>query len=106
MVAARCTLPTRTATSSRLSMNLPSAPNALVEAEKEAARQFSLLRRVAAWAVHAYTASGVVAGFFPPRATRLGGDRGDPPLCRCAGVCWPTLRHPRRAGYSQSGFPG
>src|SRR3989442_4966504 len=67
MVAARCTLLTRTAISSRFSMNLPSAPNALVEAEKEAARQFSLLRRVAAWAVHAYTASGVVAGFLALR---------------------------------------
>ncbi len=53
-------------------MNLPSAPNALVEAEKEAARQFSLLRRVAAWAVHAYTASGVMAGFLALRATFLG----------------------------------
>ena len=53
-------------------MNLPSAPNALVEAEKEAARQFSLLRRAAAWAVHAYTASGVVAGFLALRATFLG----------------------------------
>ena len=53
-------------------MNLPSAPNALVEAEQEATRQFSLLRRVAAWAVHAYTASGVVAGFLALCATFRG----------------------------------
>src|SRR2546425_3721001 len=104
MVAARCTLPTRTATSSRLSMNLPSAPNALVEAEKEAARQFSLLRRVAAWAVHAYTASGVVAGLFSPRAPLLCGGRAAPPWVLVAGLIEPTHRPPRPAGKVQTGI--
>ncbi|MBI3300940.1 MAG: CDP-diacylglycerol O-phosphatidyltransferase [Deltaproteobacteria bacterium] len=56
-------------------MNPPSAPSVLVEAENEATRRFSLLRRAAAWAVHTYTASGAVAGFLALRATFLGRPR-------------------------------
>src|SRR2546425_5402172 len=104
MVAARCTLPTRTATSSRLSMNLPSAPNALVEAEKEAARQFSLLRRVAAWAVHAYTASGVVAGFFSPRAPFPCEAPAAPPWLLVSGLIDATPGTPAPAGQNKKGF--
>jgi phosphatidylcholine synthase len=51
-------------------MNPPSAPNGLAEATT--APRFSRLHQAAAWAVHAYTASGVVAGFFALRATFSG----------------------------------
>ncbi len=53
-------------------MNQPSAPSTLAEARAEAAERFSLLRTIAAWAVHAYTASGAVVGFLALRATFLG----------------------------------
>ncbi len=53
-------------------MNQPSAPSTLAEAQAEAAEQFSLLRKMAAWAVHAYTASGAVVGFLALRATFRG----------------------------------
>src|SRR3989442_14001468 len=104
MAAARCTLPTRTATSSRFSMNLPSAPNALVEAEQEAARQFSLLRRAAAWAVHAYTASGVVAGFFSPLGPVLWGAPISPLLVVLPGRMILPHAPPRPAAECKRGF--
>ncbi len=53
-------------------MNQPSAPSTLAEVRAEAAERFSLLRTIAAWAVHAYTASGAVVGFLALRATFLG----------------------------------
>jgi phosphatidylcholine synthase len=53
-------------------MNPPSAPNVLGEATTEGVPRFSRLRQAAAWAVHAYTASGVVAGFLALRATLSG----------------------------------
>ncbi len=56
-------------------MNQPSAPSILAEAQAEATNQFSLFRKGAAWAVHAYTASGAVAGFLALRATFLGRPR-------------------------------
>ncbi len=45
-------------------MNRPSASNGFAEVNSEQAHSFSLLHKVAAWAVHAYTASGAVAGFL------------------------------------------
>ena len=53
-------------------MNQPSASSTLAEARAEAAGRFSLLHQIAAWAVHAYTASGAVVGFLALRATFLG----------------------------------
>jgi phosphatidylcholine synthase len=53
-------------------MNQLSAASSLAEAEAKTASQFSLLRKIAAWAVHAYTASGAVVGFLALRATFLG----------------------------------
>jgi phosphatidylcholine synthase len=53
-------------------MNPPSAPNGPAEADTAPIRHFSVLRQAAAWAVHAFTASGIVAGFFALRATILG----------------------------------
>jgi phosphatidylcholine synthase len=53
-------------------MNQPSVPSTLAEAGATTATQFSLLRKTAAWAVHAYTASGAVVGFLALRATFLG----------------------------------
>jgi phosphatidylcholine synthase len=53
-------------------MNQLSAPSTLAEAEAKTASRFSLLRQIAAWAVHAYTASGAVVGFLALRATFLG----------------------------------
>jgi len=51
-------------------MNQPSARK--ISAEAETPDRFSPLRQGAAWAVHAYTASGVVVGFLALRATLLG----------------------------------
>ncbi len=45
-------------------MNRPSAGKTFAETDSEAPPSFSLGRYVAAWAVHAYTASGTVAGFL------------------------------------------
>ncbi|HKA56021.1 MAG TPA: CDP-diacylglycerol O-phosphatidyltransferase [Candidatus Binatia bacterium] len=56
-------------------MNQPSAPSVLAEAGVTTATQFSLRRKIAAWAVHAYTASGTVIGFLALRATVLGRPR-------------------------------
>ncbi len=53
-------------------MNPPSAPSTLAEGGAESAERFSRLRQIAAWAVHAYTASGAVVGFLALRATFLG----------------------------------
>ena len=53
-------------------MNPPSAPSVSGEAAGKPAIQFSLPRQAAAWAVHAYTASGLIAGFLALRATFLG----------------------------------
>jgi phosphatidylcholine synthase len=52
-------------------MNQPSAPSVSAEVETGAADTFSLLHKMAAWAVHAYTASGTIAGFLALRATFL-----------------------------------
>ena len=59
-------------TSSKSYMNQPLAPSASAEADSNATRPFSLLRMTAAWGVHAYTASGTVAGFLALRATFAG----------------------------------
>jgi phosphatidylcholine synthase len=56
-------------------MNQLSAPSVLAEAGVTTADQFSLLRKVAAWVVHAYTASGTVIGFLALRAIVLGHPR-------------------------------
>lgn len=53
-------------------MNPPSAPSVSGEAAGESASRFSLLHQAAAWAVHAYTASGMIVGFLALRATFLG----------------------------------
>jgi len=53
-------------------MNLPSAPNGSAEGDSDIPHHFSFLRQAAAWAVHAYTASGTVAGFLALRATIAG----------------------------------
>jgi phosphatidylcholine synthase len=53
-------------------MNLPSVPNPLGEQRTRGLPQFSLWRQTAAWAVHAYTASGAVVGFLALHATVLG----------------------------------
>ena len=45
-------------------MNRLSAHNRFAETDHEASRSFSLLHKAVAWAVHAYTASGAVAGFL------------------------------------------
>jgi len=58
--------------SSRFSMNQPLAPSALAEAGTATADRFSLPHQIVAWSVHAYTASGAVAGFLALRATFLG----------------------------------
>lgn len=50
-------------------MSQPSASSVSVEVSEESARVFSLARKVAAWAVHAYTASGTVAGFLALQAS-------------------------------------
>jgi len=50
-------------------MNRPSAHSTSAEAGHDAAPSSSRLHRAAAWAVHAYTASGAVAGFFVLQAT-------------------------------------
>jgi len=49
-------------------MNLPSAPSKSGEEALNVPLQFSLLRQCAAWSVHAYTASGTVAGFLALQA--------------------------------------
>jgi phosphatidylcholine synthase len=53
-------------------MNRPSAASVSSEVPGVGEAQFSLLRQVAAWCVHLYTASGVVIGFLALRATFLG----------------------------------
>ena len=53
-------------------MNRPLVSSASAEATSDAARSFSVLRTVAAWGVHAYTASGAIAGFLILRATFAG----------------------------------
>jgi phosphatidylcholine synthase len=50
-------------------MNQPSASSVSAEVSAESAHVFSLARKVAAWAVHAYTASGTVAGFLALQAS-------------------------------------
>ena len=50
-------------------MNRPSASSVSAEAPSDAGHSFSFLRTAAAWGVHAYTASGAVAGFLILRAT-------------------------------------
>lgn len=55
--------------SSRSSMNRPSARKPFGERGSEVFPSFSLAHRAAAWAVHAYTASGAVAGFLVLQAT-------------------------------------
>src|SRR5262245_38561610 len=72
MAAARCIVLTRTVTSFRSSMNPPSAPSGSAEVLGQESSQFSLLRKGLAWAVHAYTASGIIAGFLALRSTLLG----------------------------------
>lgn len=56
----------------RFSMNRPSAPNDSVEVAIVPLSAVSLLRQAAAWAVHAYTASGMVVGFLALIATTTG----------------------------------
>ena len=53
-------------------MSAPSAPGGSDGAAQEAGGRFSLLRQVVAWAVHVWTASGVIVGFFALRATFSG----------------------------------
>jgi len=53
-------------------MNQPLVPSALAEAGATIANHFSLLRKLAAWVVHAYTASGAIVGFLALQATFLG----------------------------------
>ncbi|MGE0681122.1 MAG: phosphatidylcholine/phosphatidylserine synthase [Candidatus Binatia bacterium] len=50
-------------------MNRPLAISVSAEVTRDAAHQCSLLRTVAAWGVHAYTASGAVVGFLALHAT-------------------------------------
>jgi len=50
-------------------MNQPLARSASAEVRNSATRRFSPFRVAAAWGVHAYTASGAVAGFLILRAT-------------------------------------
>lgn len=50
----------------------PATLRVVAPAEPKVTLQFSLLRRIAAWVVHAYTASGVVVGFLALRATFAG----------------------------------
>ena len=49
-------------------MNPPSVPSGLAEETTTASPAYPLLHRSLAWAVHAYTASGTVAGFLALRA--------------------------------------
>lgn len=53
-------------------MNRLSAPNDSVEVSTVPLPSISLLRQAAAWTVHAYTASGMVAGFLALVATTTG----------------------------------
>jgi phosphatidylcholine synthase len=53
-------------------MNRPLAPNDSAEVSAAPLPAFSVLRQVAAWAVHAYTALGTVAGFLALQATTTG----------------------------------
>ena len=53
-------------------MNRPSAPNNSAEVSADRLSSFSLLRQIAAWAVHAYTALGTVAGFLALQSTITG----------------------------------
>jgi phosphatidylcholine synthase len=50
-------------------MNQPSASNGSAEVSKESTPVFSLARKGAAWAVHAYTASGAIVGFLALQAS-------------------------------------
>ncbi len=59
----------------RFSMNRPSAPNDSVEVAIVPLAAVSLLRQAAAWAVHAYTASGMVVGFLALISTTTGDAR-------------------------------
>jgi phosphatidylcholine synthase len=49
-------------------MNQPSVSSVLAKTPSEAILSFSFLRKAAAWAVHAYTASGAVVGFLALQA--------------------------------------
>ncbi len=53
-------------------MNPPSVPNGSAEGTRNAPPHFSVLRQSLAWAIHAYTASGTVAGFLALRAVVAG----------------------------------
>lgn len=53
-------------------MNRPLAPNDSAEVRTVTPPSVLLLRQAAAWAVHAYTASGMVAGFLALVATTAG----------------------------------
>lgn len=53
-------------------MNQPSVPNGLAEGALNAPPHFSVLRQSLAWTVHAYTASGTIAGFLALRAVVAG----------------------------------
>ena len=53
-------------------MNPPSAPSASSEEQPSTVYRPSVLRQAVAWAVHAYTASGVVVGVLALRATFAG----------------------------------
>lgn len=53
-------------------MNRPLAPNGSVEGTLDTPAYFSVLRQSLAWMIHAYTASGIVAGFLALRATIAG----------------------------------
>lgn len=56
-------------------MNQPSVPNGLAEGTLDVPLPFSVLRQALAWTVHAYTASGTVAGFLALRAVVVGDSR-------------------------------
>ena len=53
-------------------MNQPSVPNGSAEGTLNAPSHFSILRQSLAWAVHAYTASGTIAGFLALQAVVAG----------------------------------
>lgn len=53
-------------------MNQPSVPNGSAEGTFNTPPRFSILRQCLAWTVHAYTASGTIAGFLALRAIVAG----------------------------------
>jgi len=53
-------------------MNPLSAPSESAESGSDISLHFLFLRQAAAWAVHAYTASGIIIGFLALRATIAG----------------------------------